>query len=121
MYKRQVQFLGQHPVVLNGAAGGVGDDDRALVQQVGQVLLDEVLDTGVLQAHAVEHTRSGFGNAGRGVAQALGIGGALQRHTAQLFQRIHLLIFPAESETAGGGDDGVLELHTGDIYLQVCH
>ena len=80
-----------------------------------------MLDAGVLQADAVEHTRSGLCDPGRGIAQTLGIGCPLQGHTAQLFQRIHLLIFPTESETAGSSDNGVLELHTGDIYLQVCH
>ena len=72
-------------------------------------------NTGVLQAHGVDHTAGNLGHAGRRVARP-GLGGAaLGGNGTQLGNIEEILELPTVAEGAGCGVDGVLHLDAAEI------
>ena len=108
-------------VLRQGEAAHVGNQ-RSLEEpgHIGDLLGDDGVDAGVLEAHGVEHTGGGLGDTGLGIAQPGFTGGALEGEAAQDIQVISFGVFPTVAEGAGGGDDGVFQFHArqgnGEVY-----
>ena len=113
----RVRDLFDHALVfLDRVARDVGDDLRVVLTQEGDLLLDEAVDAGVLEADTVEDALRGLRDAGRGVAEALGRGQTLDADAAELGQVEELAVFMTEAKRAGCGRDGVFQLHAAEIY-----
>ena len=121
MYIRLLQLLCDGHAFLHRRAGDIRQDHCILLHQIGQLLLDEGIDTRILQANGIQHAPCGFRNPGCIVAVALCDGGSLCSDTAKLRQGEQLLVFMAITEYTGGGDNGVLEGYPCYIYRQISH
>ena len=78
-------------------------------------LTSESGDTGVLQAHGVDHTAGNLGHAGRRVARPRLGGAALSGDGAQLGDIKEVLELPTVAKGTGCGVDGVLHLDAAEI------
>ena len=88
---------------------------------MGDLLCDDRVDAGILQAHGVQHTGGDFRDAGLGIAQA-GLGsGTFPGEGPQNVQVINLRILPAIAKGAGGGDDGIFQRHPRQGDSQIYH
>ncbi len=109
-------------VLLQGETADVGDD-RAVKEpgNVGNLLMEDCVHAGILEANGVQHAGGGFGNAGLGVARAGLGGGALPGEGAQNVQVIELRKLPPVAEGSRGGNDGVFQCHPSQSDGQVYH
>ena len=98
--------------------------DHRLVEdrlEPGQLLPDHRVHPGVLQPHGVQHPRRRLRDAGRGVSEAGGEGGALHGEGAEAVQVVERRELVAVAEGAGGGDDGVCQLDPAEGDAQSVH
>ena len=109
-------------VVLDGKAADVGHD-RLMENFLhpGQLLRDDMVHAGILQAHGVEHPGGGFGDAGGGVAETGVPRGALEGEGAQTVDVVQPGKLLPIAEGPAGGDDGVVQRDAGEGHARVHH
>ena len=87
------------------------------ILNLGIDMLSKVVDTFVLQTHAVEHTRRGLGHAGIVVALTGVERGALHDDGSEAVERNEVLKLKPVAEGARGGHHGVLQLQAPYIHV----
>ena len=87
--------------------------------KAGQLLGDDLVHTGVLQTHGVDHARSAFCDTGGGIAKAGVTGGSLEGERAEAVDVVELGELVAVAKRAAGGDDGVIQLNAAEGHPRV--
>src|SRR5699024_9943717 len=115
------QALGALAVFLHAVAAQVGPGAGAQLLHHRQLVLDEVVHAGVLQADGVHQAGGGLVQALAPVAGLTGQGQALARDAAQQAQVLDGGVFLAEAEGAGSRDNGSGQSFAQKVYTQVTH
>ena len=110
------------PVFFHREAADVGYDGAAVnLAERRYFLADQYVDTGILQAHGIDHAAGAVCYAGGGVAKTGLPGGSLQGNAAQDVE-VHIPgQFQAKAEGAAGGDDGVFQAQAAQHYRKVLY
>jgi hypothetical protein len=102
-------------VVFASVAEYVGNDDGVFyLAEFGQLLFQKSRGTDVLQADGVEHSGGSFPEAWRRVADHGLAREAFDDESAELVEMDYVFELDAVAEGSAGGDDGVLELDSGE-------
>ena len=105
-------------VLLYGTAAHVGHNGLTeALGQLGKLLGDDLLHTGILQTHGVDHATLALRNTGSGVTESGILGGSLEGEAAEAVDVVQLGELVAVAERAAGGDDGVVHLNTAKRHL----
>ena len=121
MHARARQPFGHLHILFHARARDVGDHGDVFGQQPRQVVLDEALHAGVLQADAVEHAAWRFRNARRRVAHARQQAQSLDGNAAQLADIIQFVVFAAKTERAARRNNRVFQFHAAQVEGKISH
>ena len=99
-------------VLLDGEAADIGDDGLAEdLPQLGQLMGDDMLHTGILQTHAVEHAVGALGDTGGGIAVAALRRGALEGQAAEQVNIVVGRELLTKAEGAAGRNHRIIQPH----------